>query len=85
MKITRDLVHVIDFSSAPADLKTAAKQQREAAARLQKAKAQFGKWREELNAAQAEADAAFSMVEKLSANWSPESRLEDAPTTASKK
>lgn len=76
MKITKELALALDFSSAPTEVKAAAKKQKDLLKRLHKANSQFKNWRVEKQTAQAEYDAAFADFEKIAESWNPDLTLE---------
>lgn len=76
MKLSKDLVHAIDFSKAPTEVKAAAKSYTEASKRLRKAQEQQSKWRSELKAASVEQERSFEALNTAAIPWNPDSTLE---------
>lgn len=76
MKLSRDLVHAIDFSKAPTDVKAAAKAYVDSSKRLRKAQEQQAKWRDELKKASVEAERSYQTLEDAAITWEPTSSLE---------
>lgn len=77
MKLTKDVVHLIDFSAAPAEVKAAAKNLKDSMKRLHKAETQFANWRVERLAASKENEECFNELQRLSEAWSPDTGLEE--------
>ena len=77
MKITKEFALALDFTNAPAEVKAAAKKQKDLLRRLQKANAQFANWRVEKQAAQVEYDKSFEEFVKIADNWHPDTTLEE--------
>jgi predicted dithiol-disulfide oxidoreductase (DUF899 family) len=76
MKLTKDLVHAIDFKTAPAEVKAAAKNYTDSAKRLRRAQEQQAKWRDELKKATADAEHAFETLNATAEKWNPSQDLE---------
>jgi hypothetical protein len=76
MKIQRDMVHAVNFDSAPEEVQEAAQVHIEAAKRLQQARTQFDKWRVELIEANKQAEETFETLSQAAESWDLSKNLE---------